>query len=412
MNANSAPTRIETSSHASFTARSVALGALMCVVIGIIDPYWVFYVKTSSLFFDYSVGGAIFLLFLLLLMFNVVLRRLWGRLALRPGELVVVTAMMLAGGAVSTMGLVGSLIPNITAPYYFATASNEWETKLWPFLPGWLSPLDAGGATTSINKFFSGLKEGESIPWGAWVKPLICWGIFLAALYTCMTSIMTIMRKQWMDHERLTFPITQISQELCAVAAVPWGPASILRRPLFWFGFAVPFLVGSLKALHHYFPSVPAPTTAHWFFGGALTICTYLSFAVLGFTFLIPNRIVFSIWFLNVISFWIRYHLKAFRLEMTEELPEYGAGRSPVFAHQGVGALLVLVAVSLWLSRHHLLRVIQCAVGIGRADYDRDEPASYRTALIAFVSARRSWSSGCGNRAFRRSIAAFSSPRR
>ena len=375
----------EATGKATFTARSVAIGALMCVLIGIIDPYWVFYLKTSSLFFDYSVGGAVFLLFLLLLVFNVGLRRLWGKFALRPGELVVVTAMMLAAGAVTTMGLVGYLVPNMVAPYYFAAPSNQWDTELLPHLPRWLLPLDAGGGTSAITKFYDGLKEGESIPWGPWIKPLMRWAVFLVALYTCMTCIMTIMRKQWVDHERLSFPIAQISQELCACAARPWGPLSILRSPLFWVGFGVPFLVGSLARLSGYFPGVPTIRTAYDWQGGAIPFSVRLSFAVLGFTFLIPNRIVFSVFFLNVISFAIRYYMETYRLGMQEELGVYGASKFPVFAHQGTGALLVLVATSLWLSRQHLVRALRCALGLGERGYDRNEPSSYLTALIGLV---------------------------
>ncbi len=280
----------ETTGTASFTARSVLLGSFMCFAIGVLGPYWVFFLKSSYLFIDYSVGGQIFLLFVVLLIFNVALRKLWGRFALRPGEMVVVAAMMLAGGAVTTMGLVGYLVPNLTAPYYFASPANQWDTELLPHLPEQLFPMDPGGGTTAIEQFYTGLKEGEAVPWGPWIKPLLRWAVFLAALYTCMTSMMAIMRKQWVDHERLSFPVAQISQELCTCAARPWGPASILRKPLFWFGFGVPFFVGSLVALSRYFPGVPTITTSYFWMAGKIQISFYLSFAVLGFTFLIPNR--------------------------------------------------------------------------------------------------------------------------
>ena len=113
-----------------------------------------------------------------------------------------------------TMGLVGYLVPNIPAPYYFATPSNRWQAKLWPHLAGWMSPLDRGGGTSAIEKFYVGLKPGESIPWGPWVKPLLLWSVFLGALYLCMVSIVTLVRKQWVDCERLSFPIAQVPQAL------------------------------------------------------------------------------------------------------------------------------------------------------------------------------------------------------
>ncbi|MCK4374524.1 MAG: hypothetical protein KAX19_04315, partial [Candidatus Brocadiae bacterium] len=104
----------------AITLRSLLLGCLMCVVIGLAGPYWTFYLHSSTLFLDYSVAGATFLLFLLVLVVNGVLGQFWRPLALRPHELLVVTAMMLIAGAITTMGLVGYLIPNISAPYYLA----------------------------------------------------------------------------------------------------------------------------------------------------------------------------------------------------------------------------------------------------------------------------------------------------
>jgi len=373
---------------AFLTLRSVLLGTIMCVLIGIVGPYWTFYLHASLLFLDYSVGGAIFLLFLLILVTNGILGPLWKPLALRPGELVVVTAMMLIAGGITTMGLTGYLIPNITAPYYLASPANNWEELLWPKLPAWLSPLDADGSPTSIMKFYTKLKEGEPIPWGPWIKPLAMWGIFLAALYGCMISLMALVRKQWVDYERLSYPIAQVSEELCVTAARPWLRGSMLRSVLFWLGFAVPFLVGSFTALSAYFPTITRLKTSTAIKDiGPIPLRIYLSFAVLGFTFLIPNRVAFSLWFLNLCSFAFRSLLKAYRLEMHENLGIYGASPYPIMAHQGMGAMIVFVAASLWFARGHLKRVFQCAFGGSNNDYDATEPASYRSSLIIlFVS--------------------------
>jgi len=357
----------------------------MCFAIGIIGPYWAFYLNTSLLFLDYSVPGVIFLLFVLVLVFNVLLRLVSKKLALKTGELVLVTAMMLVGGAVTTMGLVGYLVPNISAPYYFATPSNQWQEKLWPALAGWMSPLDKGGGTSAIDRFYGGLKPGEPIPWAPWIKPLLCWAIFLAALYLCMTAIMTIVRKQWVDYERLTFPIAQVPQALCTSAAHPAARSSIFRSFLFWAGFAIPFLLGSVRALNGYFPSVP-DIPIYTSLKGVIRFHIYLSFAVLGFTFLIPNRVAFSLWFLNLISWLVRYQTQKYGLDMQEKLSGYGASDYPIMAHMGMGAMLVFVAAGLWLSRAHLGRVLRCSLGIGDTGYDADEPCSYRTALVLFVA--------------------------
>ena len=375
-----------------FTVRAILLGVVLCVVISVADPYWAFYLHSSTLFLDYSVGGAMFLLFVALLAINGLVGMFWRRVALRPGELVVATSMMLVAGAISTMGLTGYLIPTITTPYSLADSSNNWAQKLWPHLPSWAAPLDRDGGIQSILLFDQGMKGvppvlvrpwtlsgliqsaknfarlTASMPWQPWLMPLVYWGIFLMALYACMISVMTIMRKQWVDYERLTFPIAQVPQELCAMAAAPWARGSLLRNKLFWIGFAVPFTVGTLTALKKLYPWVPTvPQRGYITEIGPKSLEFYLSFAVMGFTFLIPNRVAFSLWFLNLVSFTFRSILMKYGLEMRESLGLYGAADYPIMAHQGMGAMLVFVVGSLYFSRRHIKRVLVCAAGDVRA---------------------------------------------
>lgn len=376
-------TRATQSAKCALSARAVLLGGAMCIAIGLAGPYWTFYLHSSTLFLDYSVGGAVFLLFVLVVVLNGGVGRLRRGAALRSEEFIVVTVMMLVGGAVAEMGLVGYLIPNISAPYYLATPENEWRTKLWPHLAGWMSPLDPGGGTSAIMKFFNGVGPDEPIPWRPWVKPLLFWSILLMALYACMGSLMAIMRKQWVDYKHLSFPIAQVPEELCAAAASPWERPSALVNALFWAGFAVPFVIGSVKGLHFYFPAVPTITTSKWISDVTpIPIAVYLSFAVVGFTFLIPNRVAFSLWALNLVSFAVRCWTKSYGFEMKENLGIYGAAAYPIMAHLGMGAMLVFIGASIWFARGHLAQAAKCAFGRGDDGYDAEEPSSYRTALL------------------------------
>jgi hypothetical protein len=364
--------------------RGVIAGALMCVLIGVAGPYWTFFLHSSTLFLDYSVAGAVFFLFLLVIVLNGGLGKLVPALALSQRELLVVTAMMLAGGAVTTMGLVGYLIPNITAPYYLATAQNEWNTQLWPHLARWMSPLDPSGGAWAITKYFRGVGPEEPMPWRPWVRPLLLWAVFLGALYTCMSALMALMRKQWVDYEHLSYPIAQVPEALCAAAASPWRRPSVLADWVFWAGGVLPVAIGSLNGLHHYFPTVPPVTTSWWLYDlTPLPLIIYVSFAVLGFTFLIPNRVAFSVWFLSIISFALRCWMRSYGFEMVENLGPYGAAPYPVMAHAGMGGMLVFIGAALWFARHHLRRAFRCAAGRGDAGYDAAEPCSYRTALLA-----------------------------
>jgi len=358
----------------------------MCAVIGVVDPFWSFYLQTSGLYSDYSNGGVMFLLLLLVIVVNGLLGRLWRPIMMGPHEFVVVAAMMMIGLAITTMGLIGYLIPNITAPYYLASSYNDWTSTLWPHLAPWMSPLDPGGKTMAIRKFFQGVPAGEPIPWGPWVKPLALWSVFLIALYACTSALMVVMRKQWIDYEHLSFPIAQVPAELCAAAEDPWRRPSVLASFMFWAGFAVPFAVGSLAGLRHYFPGVPSITVAGTLSGfTSIPLEIRLSFAVLGFTFLIPNRIAFSLWSLNIVSYLVRCYMRTYGLETDENLGLYGAARYPTMAHQAMGAIIVFIASGLWFSRQHLVRVVRCVLGRGDPSYDAGEPSSYRTAIILFL---------------------------
>jgi len=118
---------------------------------------------------------------------------------------------------------------------------------------------------------------------------------------------------------------------------------------------------------------------------GPMLFIVNISFVVLGFTFLIPNRVALSLWLLNLISWGTRYYILKYGLEMQEHSSIYGAANHPITAHIGVGAMMIFVLASLWVSRQHLRRVLRCALGVGDRSYDTEEPCSYRTALVLLV---------------------------
>lgn len=361
--------------------RSVVIGCIMCAVIGVAGPYWTIYLQTSRMFADYHTAGATFFLVFLFVIFNLGLGRVWKPLALRTDELTAIGAMMLVGGSIATSGLIAYFMPAISSVYYFATSANNWALDIWPHLPKSLSPLDPNGATIAIQKFWTGLPEGEPIPWGPWIGPLLTWGIFLMAIFACMMAIMTIMRKQWVDHEHLSFPIAQVPAELCA-AAGPGQGSSIFRSKAFWIGMGVTFLMASIGGVAHYLGGEVFLRIRHWvvFAEDPWRLPIYADLVVVGLVFLIPNKIAFTIWFVALGSWLVRSLMKSYNLSMANEWI-YGGEMN----HLAMGATVTFVIASLWLSRGHLKRVLRCALGRGEAGYDRGEPSSYRTAFITIV---------------------------
>jgi hypothetical protein len=64
--------------------------------------------------------------------------------------------------------------------------------------------------------------------------------------------INVLFRKQYVEHERLSFPLTAIP------LALTEKTTPLLRRPVFWLGLAVPLLAQAPITLNRYIPSVPA----------------------------------------------------------------------------------------------------------------------------------------------------------
>ncbi|NIP84153.1 MAG: hypothetical protein GTO03_00750, partial [Planctomycetales bacterium] len=334
-------------------------------------------------FADYHAAGASFLLFALVVVLNFGAGRLWRRLALEPEELMAVGAMLLVGGAVVSSGLVGYLIPTLTGPWQFYSATNQWDQVLWPnLLPAALFPLDPNGAHFAIQKFWRGLPAGDPIPWGPWIRPLALWSVYVLATFGSMMAIMTIMRKQWVDHEHLSFPIAQVPAELCA-AAEPGAGGGIFRSRLFWAGLSATFVLASLTGVAHYLGAEETffrvRETLEFTEGWELYL--HVELVIIGLLFLVPNRVVFSVWFVALASWVLTCFLDSYNLKLADSTM-YGDSLQSVAA----GAAVSFAAGSLWLARRHLLRAARCALGWGERDYDRGEAASYRTALLLLVA--------------------------
>ena len=77
------------------------------------------------------------------------------------------------------------------------------------------------------------------IPVSQWTQTLFSWLSLVALILIGSLAINVIMRKQWIEHERLVFPL------LAPVLDMTEGPRTglpgFLRNRLFWLGFGVAF---------------------------------------------------------------------------------------------------------------------------------------------------------------------------
>ena len=135
---------------------------------------------------------------------NMVLVSFGRSLVLNRAELILVYVMLLIVSALCTMGLSEQILPMITPRcFYFASPENKWKEELFPHFSAREVLVNDG---SDSKTFYEGLAPGEAIPYAAWAEPLCWWAVFLLALYVTMVSIAVIVRRQWMERERLPYP--------------------------------------------------------------------------------------------------------------------------------------------------------------------------------------------------------------
>ena len=248
-------------------------------------------------------------------------------LALNRSELILVYLMLLIVSALCTMGLSEQLLPMLTALFYYASPENKWMEKLLPHVPKHHILVDDGNNNRS---FYEGISQaGHSIPFSAWVEPLVWWGIFLLALYVAMVCTAVILRRQWVERERLAYPITQVP--LAMVRGEDPGQLvnGFFKSRAMWAGCSIPLIVGSLTALHRYDPAF-SPLQLTWIvpFFSTHTLQLHITFMILGFSYLINTHVAVGIWFFYLLLKIEKAILPAIGLQSEQHIV-FGVSDSP-----------------------------------------------------------------------------------
>ena len=301
-------TKAHTPSLGNVTPRSIILGLLISVVtIAII--IWAEYVQgTIQIGFLQIPPVAVALIFLVVLL-NRLAGWLWPRSKLTPAELVVIYVMMVFSSMVTSRGVTERIYAAMTGLNYYATPANHWQKLYWPNVKPWLVPwnLDGGISQPMVKHFYEGLPAGSSIPWIPWILPSAVWLLLFGLVYMAFMGLASIVYKLWADEEHLAFPLTKLPLEL--VNSGTGGAQDFLRNKLMWVGFAVPALVFGLNGMHAIWANVPQIKTMYSlsftsFPWSAASGWDYLvlSFAGVGFFYLLSSEMVFSLWFFFVLG--------------------------------------------------------------------------------------------------------------
>lgn len=227
--------------------RAFILGLLLIPV----DNYWIIMIEKVNLGPFPTIisifANVVFILALFALV-NTILRRVLPRLAFSQSEMLLVYSMVSIGAALCGHDLIPNLVGMMGHPWQFATPENRWADTFIPYLPKWLSVSDSA-VLKPLYEGDSSLYVGGHLI--AWLKPIIFWLIFIITLVFVMMCINTLIRKQWMERERLSFPLVHLPSSMTEPRGELW------KNKLFWMGFLIAFGIDLLNGLAVYYPNVP-----------------------------------------------------------------------------------------------------------------------------------------------------------
>ena len=186
---------------------------------------------------------------LLLTWLNYILKKIRPGVVLSQRDLMVIYVMLTVGSAFSGHDCMPRLMGLITYPSRYATPENDWEALFFRYLPTWLvitNPKTITGFYEGKTNFFTGGYLGD------WLVPLLMWSFAIFLLLLIFLFITVILRKEWVERERLPYPIIQVPLEITLETG-----RSIFRSRLLWIGFAIAAGIDIINGLNYFYPGLP-----------------------------------------------------------------------------------------------------------------------------------------------------------
>jgi hypothetical protein len=358
--------------------RALVLGFAIAIGTSLVIPYFDNVLSTSSPLESHFPLAILLPFVFLVTLYNLAAKLLHPRLVLRTHELLVVFVVGYTG--VMAQGIIQRLIAQLASPYYYGSAENQWPELVWPLLPTWCLP---NNDTKALDLFFGGLPPGAAPPWYAWAPTLVWWLGFVAAIIFVCLALSVMLRKQWVEHERVEFPLAQIPLQLAISAGQRALVPGVFRKRLFWIGFVLPAFVITWRILTWFHPSVPyiafALDTTEIELGRDFPESFYarVNFFIIGFAYFTRLEILLSIWFFNWLALIQAGITRSIGFGLDEETAFVG--------DQAQGGLFFFVLWGLWMSRRHLANVFRKAFRRAPDVDDAGEYLSYRTATFGLI---------------------------
>lgn len=352
----------------------VPLNSLWVIDTGIIG-HGVNYTRVS-LFMN-----TIFIIFVLSLL-NIFLKNFIPKLTLSKTDLLLLYSMLCVSSAIAGHDMIQRLYPLIGHAFYFASPENDWQELFHAYVPKWLVVTDKSvlaGYYKDRGAFFyqNTLYVEEYIK--AWFLPSILWSTVIIALLIFMLCINILVRRQWMEREKLSYPLAQLPLEV-----IDKGP-NLFKTRLVWIGFAVSAGIDLINGIHYLHPAVPSFlygrfmlsqyfTTKPWNALGWIPL-EFHSFAV-GLAYFMPLDLAFSTWFF--------YWFWRFERVLGNMIGVQALRGFPFVWQQSIGTCVAILAAAIWMYRFQAWRILKSFFGVTSGE-DPAILSQYKWALLGLV---------------------------
>jgi len=321
---------------------------------------------TISLFFN-----VVFNLLVLSLL-NIGIKKFLDSTLFKRGELSIIYIMLSIASGIGGHSMMQILPPMLGHPFWFATEENDWKNLFWNHIPSWLSVNDK----SVLKGYYEGGPLYNIQHLKVWITPIATWSVFIFVVLLIMLCINIIIRRQWVENEKLSYPIIQLPLEMTS--------PNFFSNRMMWIGFTIVAIIDIVNGLHFLFPTIPQVFSKRY--NVALSSPPFnamgnLPFAmypfVIGLGFLIPLDLSFSCW----LFFWFwKLQLLLGEAMGLRSLPGF-----PYINSQAVGGYIGVTLIAIYTSRKHLLGICKQFFAAEKSLGDSGETMSYRTTIIVLL---------------------------
>lgn len=380
--------------YSGISLRAFVIGIACAIAECLIAPYNDYVIRNVFLAGGHFPVGPFFTLTFLILIVNVILRKINPNYGLSHQELITIWCIMIAAAGIPSTGMMRYALSPLVGYKYYATPENEWENLFYQYIPQWRVVHDEH----AIKSFYDGISSNESIPWKPWLVPLAVWTGYVLALYFVMICLSLLLRKQWIEIEKCTFPLAQLPLEMSEHQSGLLS--SFFKNRTMLIGLAFPIFIHTLNGLHTYFPSIPSIIGFGDSAGTSIWLDPYLIgrpweamrpfeivifWSMVGFSYLLTIEVSFSLWF-----FFLFYKFQCIigsllGFPLASGVGVAWTGRS-FSAAQEAGACLTFAVFALWKARHHIKKMLIYTFHRSSTDSNEsDEVIPYNLIIFGLI---------------------------